>query len=367
LSSSVTLADQLQEVVLIGSSPRQKSLQQVDDIAAAQQRCRFLLTNALFEEEQHGDHHHGHVVMPGRPPAHLIVGHAAFAFSILKGTLNPKTGPLHDSETLVRRAFWGIAEAVFDGLWRAHFSADDEMPALGSGLGPVPEPDPLVQAFHQELAAGAVAQGHGFPGLVGLLLGPLVNADGLGIGPKARWRSTALGRSRGQMRLRIGKIDPLVFMDIGDEGFPGRVKGAQQPGFLAITGIHADPLETNAEGTGMVDHVQGMLGLGAHHDVRVGDTGLLAPLGIINPILGQIEPRVDQGMAGLPAKNRADRDLAVVDFAEPAAPLAGDAHRSRPFLDATRIVEEQARVIVAAEERVRLHGHLVDDIAVRPR
>ena len=76
-----------------------------------------MLKDAFFEKEQHGDHHHGHVVMPGRPPADLIVGHAAFAFGILKGTFDPKAGALHDSETLVRRAFRRIAETVFDGLW----------------------------------------------------------------------------------------------------------------------------------------------------------------------------------------------------------------------------------------------------------
>ena len=240
------------------------------------------------------------------------------------------------------------------------------MPALGCGLRPVPEPDPLVQALHPELAAGATTQGHGFPGFFWLLLHPLVNADGFGLRLEARWCAAALRGSRGQRGLGIGKVDPLVFVNIGNEGFPGRVEGAQQPGFLAITGVHADPLETNAEGTGMVDHVQGMLGLGAHHDVRVGHTGLLASLGIINPVLGQIQPRVDQGMAGLPAKNGANSDLAVVDFAEPAAPLAGHAHRSQPLLDATRVVEEETRVIIAAKERVRLDGHLVHDMAVRP-
>ena len=116
----------------------------------------------------------------------------------------------------------------------------------------------------------------------------------------------------------------------------------------------------------MVDHVQGMLGLGAHHDGRVGYTGLLAPLLIINPVLGQIQPRVDQGMAGLSAKNGADGDLAIIDFAEPAAPLAGHADRSQALLDMPRVVKGEASVVIAAKHPIRLLGDLVPDMAVLP-
>ena len=64
----------------------------------------------------------------------------------------------------------------------------------------------------------------------------------------------------------------------------------------------------------------------------------LASLLVPCPVLGQGQAEVEQGMVVARDVAHEDADLAVVDLAPVAAPLALDAHRMRPALgEATRI------------------------------
>ena len=51
---------------------------------------------------------------------------------------------------------------------------------------------------------------------------------------------------------------------------------------------------------------------------------LLAPLGVAHPVLGQVEPAVQRRVSLGGGIGQEDADLAVLLFAQPAAPLAGD-------------------------------------------
>src|SRR5262249_46685491 len=61
-----------------------------------------------------------------------------------------------------------------------------------------------------------------------------------------------------------------------------------------------------------------LLELDVHRDVA-----FLAPARVVGPVLGEVEPPVQRGVARLSGVGQEDTDLAVVDLAEPAAPLAG--------------------------------------------
>ena len=84
-------------------------------------------------------------------------------------------------------------------------------------------------------------------------------------------------------------------------------------------------------GQAPVQEVQGDLPFLSELDLR-GDVTLLAAGRVAGPILGQVEPAVQRGVAGRRGVGEEDADLAVVHLAEPAAPLAGHAARLGPLL-----------------------------------
>ncbi len=75
--------------VSLGEEVSQETL----NVRTTQQR--MALQKLLLQHEEHRHHHQGHVVMPGKPAAHLIVSQAALALGILERALDPKPLPLH--------------------------------------------------------------------------------------------------------------------------------------------------------------------------------------------------------------------------------------------------------------------------------
>ena len=73
--------------------------QHLDDIARGQQFQARLMSRTLLGDEQHCEHDHRHMVVPGPPPQHLIVRQAALAFGIFEGALDPIAMSLHPAET----------------------------------------------------------------------------------------------------------------------------------------------------------------------------------------------------------------------------------------------------------------------------
>src|SRR5262249_61071227 len=71
-------------------------------------------------------------------------------------------------------------------------------------------------------------------------------------------------------------------------------------------------------------------------DVRLGTAD-----GVPGPILGQVEAAREQGLAVAADVGQEDAHLTVLDLAQAAAPLAGDAARRGPLLGGTRAIDDE--------------------------
>ena len=58
------------------------------------------MANSFIEHKEHRHHNKSHMMVPCAPFAHLIVGHAAFAFGVLKRPLHPVALKLHPGQGL---------------------------------------------------------------------------------------------------------------------------------------------------------------------------------------------------------------------------------------------------------------------------
>src|SRR5579859_3130161 len=127
----------------------------------------------LLKHEQHGHHHQGHVTMPRGPLSGLILRHANMAFGILEGALDPETLGLHARELSDTCLGWGVAQAVLESARGLNFPPDNQMPTVRSRTLLVPQPDPLVQHFNDQVALGRVSQSLLTPARYRLFLHPL--------------------------------------------------------------------------------------------------------------------------------------------------------------------------------------------------
>jgi hypothetical protein len=71
------------------------------------------------------------------------------------------------------------------------------------------------------------------------------------------------------------------------------------------------------------DHRQGQVDFALEAAVGLGKARRLATRRVVRPRLGQKQPAVDQGHLGSSAQGGEYADLAVLDFAQLAAPLPG--------------------------------------------
>src|SRR6516164_5758184 len=95
-----------------------------------------------------------------------------------------------------------------------------------------------------------------------------------------------------------------------------------------------------------VEHLQRQLVPRAEAD-RSRHAGLLATTFPLSPLLGQVQADIDQGVLAAGDVAEVDADLAVVDLAQPAAPLPLYAHRFAAFLGEGRRVKNEYRVGLA--------------------
>jgi hypothetical protein len=90
----VTSIDAAHEGLLALRFARQGFLEHVNDVAWRQQVEARIVSDALLGNEQHCQHHHGDMVVPGLPAQRLIIGQAALAFGIFEDALYPIAMPL---------------------------------------------------------------------------------------------------------------------------------------------------------------------------------------------------------------------------------------------------------------------------------
>lgn len=133
-------------------------LEQGDDIGATQQGLALALVDAFLGHEQHGDHHHRHVMVPAGPEPDLVIGEAAVGLGILEAAFDPEALSLHGGETVDRRLGGRVAEAELDAAGCGGLTAGDQVPTLCGRLFAIPEPDPSADDLDGERAPRAGAQ-----------------------------------------------------------------------------------------------------------------------------------------------------------------------------------------------------------------
>src|SRR3954451_6630712 len=144
-SARVTLVDLVDQRLLTLRLAWQRLLQHLDDVAWCQQRQAWLMCDPLLGDEQHGQHHHADVVVPG-PPAHdLVIGETALALGVLESPLNPVALALHLGQAFQRCVSRRVGQAVLDPLRRPHLAADDQMPAPRRRFLAAPPPAPPMR------------------------------------------------------------------------------------------------------------------------------------------------------------------------------------------------------------------------------
>ena len=135
---------------------------------------------ALFQHEQHGHHHHCHMVMPAFPFSGLVFTHSAVVLGFLEISFDPVPLGLHVRQSFMRCRCIGVAQAVCKISIR--IASYDQMPAMGSGLFPIPKPNPSMENLNPQLSLGGVADERFFPTRRRLLFDPLINPDRFALG-----------------------------------------------------------------------------------------------------------------------------------------------------------------------------------------
>ena len=217
-------------------------------------------------------------------------------------------------------------------------------------------------------AARARAQGAAGPLIRAEASDQLVHRDAVHSGLLlAGWTSLAIGFRRGNMQPRRFAPDPLVAMNIGNESLTHVVECAQEGRLLAVAAVHSDPAEPHPSRPRGPHHLERKVSLGAHRARLYRDLGPIAAGRVVDPALRQVEPHVDRRVTCSIGQHREHRHLAVIDLAQPPAPLSGNANRAVALLDEAALVDDQRAAWLAAEQAVAITADLRDDRLVPPR
>jgi hypothetical protein len=123
-------------------------------------------------------------------------------------------------------------------------------------------------------------------------------------------------------------------------GPAARLQHHPQPPVGAVDRVAQHPLARHAGIEGAGDHRARDLGLGQERDV-LGDLGRAAPLQVLGPRLGQVEPAVDQGVPPAAGVGQEHADLAVLDPPRRAAVLPRHPGRVLALLQEAGLVHDQ--------------------------
>jgi hypothetical protein len=154
-------------------------------------------------------------------------------------------------------------------------------------------------------------------------------------------------------------------MNIGNESLTHVVQRAHEGRLLAVAAIHPNPAEPHPPRR--THHRERKRALGAHRACLHRDLGPVAASRVIDPALRQVEPHGDRRVPRPVGQHSEHRHLAIVDLAQPSAPLPGHANRAIALLDEAALVDEQRAVRLAAQQAVGITADLRDDRFVPPR
>ena len=276
-------------------------------------------------------------MMPGYPVPHLIVPQAGLPLGPLKTLLDPMRRLGHAGQFLQRHvrsrhstnnnhacrchpldapasrtaAPRDLFHLCSVRAWTRHFTA-----SITSGPFSPSRTSILVQASSGSAAHQRSTRTNGV----------------LGCGPRPEYSGGGASRSR-----------ISVF-----EGTASRYRSPRVTQFQAKTAGTAHLVVARDPGvrqhpSAFRQHLQCQLMAGLKLD-RLGHSGLLATRPVLGPFLRKIKTYIDDRMFFPRDVSHVDAHLAVLDLAEPAAPLLGDAHRLGPFLGKRRGVEHDHAV-----------------------
>jgi hypothetical protein len=155
--------------------------------------------------------------------------------------------------------------------------------------------------------------------------------------------------------------------DTGDIAQPQSADLLAQPGIAAISGVHQHNAARQTGGVGRPDLLQRDLRLGQKSN-RLGDASRGAAHGVGRPLQRQIQPPGDRQARRMVGQRQADRDLAVVLFAELAAILTRHPDRMTALLGKAGVVDDPGFDRAAAFDEWQ--GQLLDPAEnplIRPR
>ena len=116
--------------------------------------------------------------------------------------------------------------------------------------------------------------------------------------------------------------------------------------------IKTHPGQADALLPGLGDHRQGPVGFALEAALRLGNARRRAARRIGGPGLRQKQPFVDQRHVRAPTQGGKHPDLAVLDFAQPTAPLPRHPHRLGPLLRAPALIDRQRAILVSPSSRL---------------
>jgi hypothetical protein len=155
-------------------------------------------------------------------------------------------------------------------------------------------------------------------------------------------------------------------MNISQEGFSLSVQDLQHFEGVSVSPVHANPLEANADFPGMPHNLECQLNFGSMCLLCLRNTRLIAAPRILRPLLGQIQPRINQADSIPAAEGAKDTNLAVLLLPQPAIPLARDAYRFVALLLKRTFIDVQPGVLLATHAGIRISGDLVHDTPIFP-
>lgn len=301
------------------------------------------------------EHVHGRMVMQAYLASALEVVEPDFALHLLVRLLatpagldrpcqrpEPSSGRMIAQVVLVLTACSALADEA--GLF-----ARKVLPP--SGLDAIGHPNPMGCEVAGDRALGALAPGYPVEGA-------LAERPDCLLGAHARHRQGrvlsrpihSLGWKRKQFD--ICRIDLLCGQDADRIAEAPLAEAPAEVGARAVVCIGQNAAEACAGGMHTIELGKRDLVLGAEGDA-LGHAGLPAPLGVVHPRLGQVEPeRGGDGHFGLSEGER-DQGLAISPLAELAAVLAGHIDGALTLIDERGVVDDE-HGIRAADQPVGL-------------
>jgi hypothetical protein len=155
-------------------------------------------------------------------------------------------------------------------------------------------------------------------------------------------------------------------MNLCQKDFSLTLQGLQQRQRLAIQPIHANPLEVKSELSGVAHYFQRQLELGSMDLLRFRNARFIATLRILRPLLGQIQPRINQTDSIPLAESTEDADLAIFLFSKASIPLPRNPNGFIAFLLKGTFIEIQTSTDVGPHAGISIPGHLVHNTTVFP-